>query len=216
MGTNDTAQPTPRLSQVERTTVQRETVDTDANPTAGEEPTQDAGIGQYQAQLDAIVQSRLAEERRRLQTKYGNFDDLAEAKRTLDDQRAAEMSELEKLQKQLADKDAEIVTANKQAESERLNALRLRVGQEIGLPTVLAARLQGADETELKADAEAVKAVMGTTSTPRIPNIDAAAGGSGQTGGRTTVNLTPAQKKIADDRGMPYEKYAELLQQYEE
>lgn len=189
--------------------------DNDANRTAGDK-TQDAGIGQYQAQLDAIVQSRLAEERRRLQAKYGNFDELAAAKRTLDEQRETEMSDLEKLQRQLADKDAEIATANKQAESERLNALRLRVGQEIGLPTVLSARLQGADETELKADAEAVKAVMGDTSDVRVPNIDATAGGGGQQTGRSSVTLTPAQKKIADDHNISYEKYAESLLQFEE
>jgi hypothetical protein len=168
-----------------------------------------------QADLDFHYAKAKTEERRKLQTKYGDLDELAEAKRTLDEKRAAEMSELEKLQKQLADKDAEIVKATKQAETERLNALRLRVGQEVGLPTVLAARLQGADETELKADAETVKAVMGNTGQARIPNIDATAGG-GQQIAQARVKLTAAQMAIADQYGISHDKYAESLQQFEE
>lgn len=156
----------------------------------------------------------LGKEKAEIQRKYSDYDELKAKAAKLDELKQAELTELEKLQQQLADKDAEIMTARQQAETERLNALRLRVGQEVGLPPVLAARLQGADEAALKEDAEAVKAVLGTQQA-HIPNINATAGG-GQQHQRTSVKLTPAQKAIADEYGIAYDKYAESLHQFEE
>lgn len=186
-------------------------------PTVQPGTTQDAGVSLTQAQIDAIVQSRLAEERRRTQAKYGDLDELLAIKQADDQRRAAEMSEVEKalakaadLEKQLAAKDAEIAAAN-------LTALRLRVGQEIGLPPVLAARLQGADEAALKADAEAVKAVLGQAAQPpTIPNLNATAGGAQQGGRSAGTKLTPEQRAIADQYGISYDKYAESLHQFGE
>lgn len=202
----ETEQATPNANQ------QQQQADANANRTAGEQ--MDAGVSMTQAQIDAIVQSRLAEERRRLQTKYGDLDELAEAKRQLDEKRQAEMSETEKLQRQIRDMEARQQQLQAEAEAERLNALRLRVGQEIGLPPMLASRLSGTDEESIKADAQAMLSAL-PTQLARIPNNDATAGGA-QGGGRRPPILTPAQRAIADMRGMSYESYAALLQQFEE
>lgn len=187
---------------------------TDGDRTAGHE--EDAATGLTQAQIDGIVQSRLAEERRKIQAKYGDLDAAAKKAAEFDKLKEAELTEFERIKKQLADKDAEIAAANQKADAERLNALRLRVGQEVGLPPVLSARLQGADEDELKADAEAVKAVLGEGVAPHVPNIDATAGGHQAVRGRTAGKLTAAQRAIADQYNISYEKYAETLQQFEE
>lgn len=53
-------------------------------------------------------------------------------------------------------------------EQERLNRLRLEIASKAGLPVEFAARLQGADETALQADAEALKGFL-KPSTPGVP-----------------------------------------------
>jgi len=190
--------------------------DASVDRTAGQQQPQDANAGMSQAQIDAIVQARLADERRRIQNQYGNLEELAAARQELQQRKQAEMSEVEKLQQQIKDMEAKQQQYQQQAEVERLNALRLRVGQELGLPPVLSARLQGADETELKADAEAVKSVLGQTGvTSSVPNIDATAGGGQRSAGKS-VKLSPSQQAIADMYGMSYEDYAKTLQQFEE
>lgn len=205
----DTAQPnaTPQPEQ------------TDTNRTAGE-PTQDAGITMTQAQIDAIIQSRLAEERRRTQTKYGDLDELLKLKQQADEQRQAEMTEMEKLQQQIQDMKAAQAELQRQADTERLNALRLRVGQEAGLPSLMSARLQGATEEELKADAEAIKGILGANGGIVPPNIDATSGG-GQTAPRgLTAKLSPEQRQRGEFYVQRYggtlEDYAKLLHQFEE
>lgn len=71
------------------------------------------------------------------------FED-AEQKR-----KEAEMSEMEKLQAKLAQAESELQRVT-------LDRLKQRIATEMGLPAALASRLQGADEDELKADAEAL------------------------------------------------------------
>lgn len=71
----------------------------------------------------------------------------------------AELSEMEKLRKQLAKAQAE-------TESLRLNQLKAQVAAEMGLPPALAARLQGNDEDELKADAKSLLEAMPKPATP--------------------------------------------------
>lgn len=49
----------------------------------------------------------------------------------------------------------------------------LKVAAELNLPVALIARLQGASEEEMKADAQALLAVMGGSAAPRAPGIPA-------------------------------------------
>ena len=62
----------------------------------------------------------------------------------------------------LTKKEKELNDLRQQFEAERMNALRLRIGAEAGLPTALMERLRGSNEAELKADAEALKALIPT------------------------------------------------------
>jgi hypothetical protein len=186
MTNTDTAQ--PNAAQTQPTA--------DQDRTAG--ITQDAPVGwtpEQQAKIDAIVANQKAEVRRRIQNEYGDLDELKAAKEKLDEKNAAELSEMEKLQKQIEDMKAEQVKLQQQAKDERLKTLRLRVGQEAGLPPVLAERLTGADEEAMKADAVQVLAAL--KADPRIPNIDATAGGS-QTASKPRVKLTPGELAVAE------------------
>jgi len=181
----------------------------------GEQATPEAKF--TQDDLNFFLGKEKADLQRSLQNKYGDLDTLAEKAAQLDALKQAEMTETERLKQALVDKDNEIALARQEAEQARLNALRLRVGQEVGLPSVLAARLQGADEEAIKADAEAVKAVLGDgAQPPTIPNINATAGGNQTGSSRSTIKLTAQQRAIADMYKMSYEDYAKSLQQFEE
>jgi hypothetical protein len=65
----------------------------------------------------------------------------------------AELSELERFKKENAE-------LQKQQETASLEALRLRVALEKGLPANLAARLQGSDYDELAADADSLSELI--------------------------------------------------------
>ena len=113
-----------------------------------------------QADVDRIVADRLGRERGKyadydqLKAKAGEFDKLAEAQKT----------EQQKLAEQLATAQAEVTAA-------RTEALRLKVATAKGLPSALAARLHGASEEEMTADADALLAALGParTADPRRP-----------------------------------------------
>lgn len=89
--------------------------------------------------------------------------------------------------------ETELKTMKSERDAERLNALRLRIATEAGLPVELAARMQGTTEDELKADAEKLK--------PFVPKVEdpPAPGGRGRMTtpipGGNPANETDAQKR---------------------
>lgn len=87
--------------------------------------------------------------------------DLADLRK----QQTAGLSESERL----AQRVAELEAANKQAARE---ALVSKIAMETGLSSLLAARLQGDDETSLRADAEALKQAI-----PQQPQTPTPVGG---------------------------------------
>lgn len=80
-------------------------------------------------------------------------EDAAKAKELAEAQQRGEFEKLAQTYK------AELDAVRAEAEALKLGALRASVGQAIGLPAALTARLQGSTEDELKADAlELIKA----------------------------------------------------------
>lgn len=92
--------------------------------------------------------------------KYRKAAEEALAEKKLKEE--AELSEIDKLRRQLADTEA-------QAKALRLDGLKTKVAAEIGLPPAFAARLQGEDEDALKADAKSLlEAIPKQPATPKI------------------------------------------------
>ena len=185
------------------------------------EPAQDRAGGQQatppepkftQSDLDFFI----AKEKAEIQRKFSDYDALKAKATQLDELKQAELTELEKAQQIIAAKDAELAAAKQAADAERLNALRLRVGQEAGLPSLMSSRLQGATEEELKADAEAIKGILGVNGGIVPPNIDATSGGGQSAPRGIAAKLTPQQRQIAELYNMSLEDYAKSLQQFEE
>lgn len=174
---------------------------------AGQQPEQRTFT---QSELDALIGQRLKEqterERRRLQEQYGDLEELAAAKQKLSDLQQAELSETERLRQQLQALELKASQAEEGRKQEALRALRLEVGQEVGLPVSLATRLAGEDRDGIKADAEQVLAALREMGAQRQPpNIDATAGSSND---KPAHGLTAAERALADKFGIPYEQYA--------
>ncbi len=162
-----------------------------------------------QQELDAIIRERLAQERDRAQKRfveqYGDPDELVKAKQRLTELEAAQMTEAEKLRKELEVAQRAAQEKEQAVKAAELAALRLEVGQVKGLPPNLAKRLMGTTREELEADAELVLADL-KPARPTAPKLDATAGGDDKA---LATGLTPEERALCDKHGIPYEKYAE-------
>ncbi len=174
--------------------------------------TQDA-LSMTQVELDALIATEKRQAKLSVLKEYGDVDALKAKAAKLDQLEKDELSEIEKLQKTIKDMEAAEVTLRQAADLATLDTLRLRVGQEAGLPPTLSARLQGADEDALKADAQAILAVMKIEPGARVPNIDATAGGGKQGSGAASHDLTPEQIAAAVKANIPLDTYAKALAQ---
>ena len=121
-----------------------------------------------QEQLDKIIQKRLAQKDRELADMYKEY---------LSPEKAVELkSEYEKrldeVQKTLSDTNAKLKDHDKivsdlteRATKAETSLLKGKIAHEAGLPFEIAGRLMGANEEELKKDAEALSAIIKPTST---------------------------------------------------
>jgi hypothetical protein len=189
---------------------------TAANPTPttegplGAGSTTDAPLSLTQADLNALISRRLAEKQasilQELSAKYGNLETLKRDADELARLKAASMTEQERLQQALAEKQAELERKDREAQEARLHALRLEVGQTKGLSPLLASRLTGETREALEADADAVLAELGPRSRPTPPNLDATAGMHGE-GGTSSSKLTPGELAAAKAARMTPDEY---------
>ena len=127
-----------------------------------------AGAGEKtftQADLDRLVSDRLERERK----KYADYDALKAAKAELDKLKEGQMSELDKAKQGLGAAQAKVTELEAKIKAMELSALKARLAAAAGLPSELADRIRGDDETAIKADIEVLKKVI-----PQKP-----AGGSG-------------------------------------
>jgi hypothetical protein len=166
-----------------------------------------------QADVDKLMAQARAEGRQAaskdVKEKYGDPVELAKAKAELDQRKASEMTEqqkiaaeLESLRNQLAQKERETAEAN-------LSMLRMKIGQEKGLVPAIAELLRGTTKEELDAHADVLLASIPATAPlvpqkPTPPNLGAA---EGTQQARPTVRLSDDEKEIAQRAGMSVEKY---------
>jgi hypothetical protein len=171
--------------------------------------TTDAPLTLTQAAIDAMIQKRIAEVKvsteKALREQYGDFEQLKQKASQYDALKQSEMTDLERAQKDLADKDALLKQREQEANEAKLQALRLEIGQTKGLSPLLSSRLQGATREELEADAENVLKEFGPNR-PKPPNLDATAGMHGE-GGTSSSKLTPGELNAAKAAHMTPDEY---------
>lgn len=140
---------------------------------------------QLQAELERTrealkVANREAADRRK---KLESFEKLEQDKAT------AEMTEAQKLQKQLEQAMAELAAL-------KTNEIRRKVAAKVGLPDALAMRIQGADEDAMEEDAKALLSAI-----PKPPKQQPGPtnpGANGRTGETLTQQLNRIHGRTAD------------------
>lgn len=121
-------------------------------------PKPDEGKTFTQADVDRIVQDRLAKEK----AKYADYDDLKAKAAKVDDIEASKKSDVDKLTEQI-DK-----LTQAQANSDQ-KALRAEVAMAKGLTAAQAKRLAGTSREELEADADEILEAFPVTPTDEPP-----------------------------------------------
>jgi alanyl-tRNA synthetase len=133
------------------------------------------------------LKTALSDERSKAKAAAKLQKELDAYKQAEQDRKEAEMSEMDKLKAQADQLKAELAE-RKQSD------LKRTIAAEIGLPEVLAARIQGADEDAMRADAEQLKEALPAQEEPgrakTKPKITPTNPGSGKETGET-----PAERR---------------------
>lgn len=157
-----------------------------------------------QADLDRIA----AKVRSEVRNQFADYDTI---KSELEQRKASEMTEAERLQRDLDAARKVADEARQQAQAETLKTLRFQVAFEKGLSAKMAARLTGATYEELIADADSLLedakqlAMPQPATRPTPPTLDGGAG-LGQRG--QGLGLTSEEITLAGRMNMTPEQYA--------
>ena len=152
-------------------------------PTAGEQqPEQQAQTARTftQADVDRIINERLAKERTKADEKANKAREEAERKAAEEQGKYQELYEA--AQRRIADTEAKLKAAE-------IASLKREVAQRHNMPVALAQRLQGEDEATIEADA---KELMAALPKPTAPNINS---GTGNGATPTAGAMSEAEKK---------------------
>ena len=135
----------------------------------GNEPQNEGKL--TQAEVDAIVADRLARERK----KYANYSELKKASEELAELKKSQMTEVEKLKAELAEKDALLQSKDQELSSLKLERVKAAKLAEAGVAAEWIDSVSGNTEEEVAASVTKLAARL-KVEPPR------AAQGAGQTG----------------------------------
>lgn len=105
-----------------------------------------------QEELDAALEAE--------RKKYADYEELKKSKAELDKLKKSQLSESEKLKKELDDTKAELEKAKGETKAMQLSQLKAKLCAEAGLPAGLSDRLVGEDEASIKKDIENLKKIV--------------------------------------------------------
>ncbi|CEP67875.1 Protein of unknown function DUF4355 [Moorella glycerini] len=144
-----------------------------------------------QEELDRIIADRLSRERE----KYKDYNDLKKAAEELKKIKEAQMSEAEKLQARLAELERSLAEKDREAAEAKLEVMKLRILEEVGLPKAWADRIFGTNEEELRADAKNLAKLLGEAGKTR-----GGIGSGSNPGAGGAPDPVEAAKKLAEER----------------
>ena len=135
-------------------------------PTAGDKQPEPAQPERTftQADVDRIINERIAKERTKAESMAAKAREEAERKAAEEQGKYQELYEA--AQKRIADTEARLHAAE-------IASIKRDVAQRLNMPIALAQRLQGEDEATIEADA---KALMAALPKPAAPNINSGTG----------------------------------------
>lgn len=107
---------------------------------------------QYEEHIGGL-KSALDKEREINKINKGALDKLSKFEEAERQRKEAEMTEMEKLQLQISEKEKSLMQIQSELEQLKLNEKKREIAEEVGLPTPFALRIQGTTPEEMKADA---------------------------------------------------------------
>lgn len=129
-----------------------------------------------QEQLDAIIKERVERAKKTAikdtEERFGDYETLkkkAEEAQNLMAEKEKRIKELEEAEKGRI-KEVDELKGN--VEALKLERQKVTIATQVGLPVEMATRLSGDDAEAIKADAEALKELMGTKSAPPLGGYD--------------------------------------------
>lgn len=115
-----------------------------------------------QEELDNIIKERLKRDREATAKKFEGYISPEDHQKALDDANRS-FEEFKKAHESDEQTIADLTAKNKAYETA---SLKSRIAREVGLPYEWTERIRGEDEQSIKADAEALKKLVGNGSTP--------------------------------------------------
>lgn len=147
-----------------------------------------------QAEVDAIVASRLAREKE----KYKDYDDLKKKAAEHDKRQQAEMNDLEKANARIKELEAKSTESEKKIAAFELEKLKLKVLKDQKMSLDLADRLHGTTEEELTADAKNLAKLLKDLGATGISGSIGSSSNPGGGGGGTADEVTRAKARAEE------------------
>jgi predicted RNase H-like nuclease (RuvC/YqgF family) len=133
--------------------------------------------------------------------------ELEAIKKTEEEKKAAELSEVERIKKEKAELEAKLQEKEKEILKKELEIKKVEIFNELKVPHKFLKFVSGADEDELRANVQAFKESLAEVTT--VGNIDA--GVPPKRPEADKIRLTEEQKKEAEIYGLTEEDYARII-----
>lgn len=128
-----------------------------------------------QEELDAIIKGRIDRERKATAEKYADYEELKNSAATYEGKIAELTKALEDANTTIAGHNSVVDELNAKIGVYETKETKLRIAREVGLSPELADRINGTDETTMKADAEILAKAFKVANVPPLaivePNI---------------------------------------------
>lgn len=126
-----------------------------------------------QDELNEVLKERLGREHEKWQKKYADYmspDDVKNQTEEMRGQIETLTNQVNEFTKKSEEDTATIADLQNKIKKHETETMKLKIASEFGLPTELAARLNGETEEDFKKDAETLKALVQNSSTMPLRN----------------------------------------------
>jgi len=119
-----------------------------------------------QEQLDKIIGERIARAKASAAEKYADYDEIKAKNAEYVAQISSLQAQLQTQSETLSGSEASIADLTAKVKKYETDSVKTAIALEMGLPYQMAGRLNGDDEKSIRADAEAMKELIGSQTRP--------------------------------------------------
>ena len=125
-----------------------------------------------QEQFDSMIKDRLEQAERSFKAKYGDMDALKAQLQDKETEIGSLTAKVDDLNEKLKGNDTTISGLKTQVQEYETASVKTRIAHEEGLPFELAARLSGADEEAIRADAKTLASMLASRTSVSTPQFN--------------------------------------------